>query len=294
MPTVNRYFTQGTSSEQNLVEDLIVESLSIYGEELFYIPRTLVNKDEILGEDRLSEFNCLFPIEMYFENVEQFEGQGAFIQKFGLMMEQSATLVVAKRRWDELIGQYDATIIPSRPCEGDLIYFPLTKGLFEIRFVDHDSPFYQIGKLYVYKLSVEQFQYSSEHIDTGLHEVDGFERDKTFQDRGIIAIQLTATGSGYETCDVIITDPTGAGIGATAIAFCEDGQVVRVEMTSVGYGYSNETTVTLQGGANNATAVAIINDNIDEVESYGDNNKFLEESDDVIFDVDNPFGDPTC
>jgi len=179
MPT-NSYFTQGTSSEQNLVEDLIIESLKIYGKDLFYIPRQLVAKDEILGEDRLSRFQNSYPIEMYFDNIDSFAGQGAFIQKFGLMLEQSATLTVARKRWEQLIGVHGTTILPNRPCEGDLLYFPLTKGLFEIKFVTHQDPFYQLGKLYVYKLQVELFQYSSERLDTNIPEVDVFEELKTF------------------------------------------------------------------------------------------------------------------
>lgn len=175
----NVYFTQGTRNEQNLVEDLIIESLKIFGQTLYYIPRKLVSKDDILGEDRLSEFKTSFPIEMYFENVDSFDGQGAFIQKFGLMMEQSATLVVARRRWEQLIGRYNQTTIPTRPNEGDLLYFPLTNGLFEIKFVKHQDPFYQLGKLYVYKLQVELFQYASERIDTGIREIDVFESLKT-------------------------------------------------------------------------------------------------------------------
>lgn len=171
----NPYFTQGTAGEQNLVEDLIIESLKIYGRDLFYIPRTLVSKDDVLGEDRLSEFKNAYPIEMYFENIDSFNGQGAFIQKFGLMMEQSATLVVARKRWEGLIGKKGTTILPNRPCEGDLIYYPLTGGLFEIKFVKHQDPFYQLGRLYVYKLQVELFQYSSERIDTGVTKIDAFE-----------------------------------------------------------------------------------------------------------------------
>ena len=141
MTTTNVYFTNGTPSEQMLIEDLIIESLRIYGQEVVYIPRTLVSKDNVLGEDRLSEFKTAFPIEMYFENVDSFAGQGPFLQKFGLMMEQSATLVVARRRWDQFIGRYGVTQLPNRPCEGDLIYFPLTKGLFEIKFVEQEKNF---------------------------------------------------------------------------------------------------------------------------------------------------------
>lgn len=178
--TRNVYFSHGTQNEQYLLEDIIVESLSIFGSDFYYIPRTLIGKDKILGEDRLSKFKTAYPIEMYLESVDGFEGQGAFIQKIGLMIEQSATLTVARRRWDQLVGRYGQTIIPTRPCEGDLLYFPLTKAMFEIKFVQHQDPFYQLGKLYVYKLQVELFQYASEHIDTGIKEIDAFETLKSF------------------------------------------------------------------------------------------------------------------
>ena len=177
---INPYFTQGTTNEQNLVEDLIIESLKIYGKDLFYIPRTLVSVDNVFGEDRLSKFQNSYPIEMYFDNIDSFAGQGAMLQKFGLIMEQSATLTVARKRWQQLIGNQGTTILPNRPCEGDLLYFPLTKGLFEIKFVQHQEPFYQLGKLYVYKLQVELFQYASERLNTGIQEVDEFENLKSF------------------------------------------------------------------------------------------------------------------
>ena len=113
------YFANARQSEQLVTEDIICEAISIYGQDFFYIPRTLVGKDEILGEDRLSEFKSAYEIEMYLESHDGFEGQGAFIQKFGLMMEQSATLVVARKRWQQLIGRFGETIIPTRPCEGE-------------------------------------------------------------------------------------------------------------------------------------------------------------------------------
>lgn len=175
----NVYFTHGTRNEQYLLEDLIIESISIWGQEFYYIPRTLVAKDDILGEDRLSKFKNAYRIDMYLETVDGFEGQGAFIQKFGLMMEQSATLTVARRTWERLVGKHE-TIIPGRPAEGDLLYFPLTKGLFEIKFVDHQDPFYQLKNLYVYRLQVELFQYASEKIETGIDEIDVFETIKSF------------------------------------------------------------------------------------------------------------------
>lgn len=176
----NKYFAQGTTTERSLVEDLIIESISFYGQTFYYIPRVLVSKDDILGEDRLSKFQNAYPIKMYLETVDGFEGQGAFIQKFGLMNEQSVTLTLARKTWDKTVGKYGTTILPNRPGEGDLIYFPLTKGLFEIKFVQSRDPFYQLGKLYVYKLEVELFQYASEKIDTGVPDIDVFEDLKSF------------------------------------------------------------------------------------------------------------------
>jgi hypothetical protein len=194
----NPYFTQGTSNEQDLIEDIIIESLKIYGKDFYYIPRTQYSADRIFGEDRLSKFEHAYPIEMYFDNITSFAGQGAMIQKFGLLMDQSATLTVARKRWTDLIGIHGTTHLPSRPNEGDLIYYPLTKGLFEIKFVKHQEPFYQLGRLYTYKLDIELFQYSSEKIDTGIPEIDAFETLKSF-DTTINPVIEDATGFADNT-----------------------------------------------------------------------------------------------
>lgn len=298
MPGPNVYFTQGTINEQRLMEDMIIETLSIYGQQLYYIPRTLISKDDILGEDRLSEFKDAYGIEMYFENVDSFDGQGAFIQKFGLMMEQSATLVVARRRWEQLIGRYGKTIIPTRPNEGDLLYFPLTGGLFEIKFVKHQDPFYQLGQLYVYKLQVELFQYASERIDTNIEDIDVFESLKThsidpsISDAGVVsAINVVNGGTNYTTASIsIMSDPIN-GQGAQAEAVIEDGSIVAINITSAGTGYKQPPTVVIEGDGEGATAVAITDVDIDKVQSYGDNNSFQREARDIIFDENNPFGE---
>ena len=302
MSTTNVYFTQGAKSEQMLIEDIIIESLKIYGQEVFYIPRTLVSKDNILGEDRLSKFTSSFPIEMYFENVDSFDGQGAFIQKFGLMMEQSATLVVARRRWDQLIGRYGVTTIPTRPNEGDLIYFPLTKGLFEVKFVQHQDPFYQLGKLYVYKLQVELFQYASERIDTGIEDVDAFESLKTFSTDisrnvhgGVAAVTVTQRGSGYTSVPTVkFVSITGQGAAATAVlgTGANAQKVISVTITSSGSGYATASLVEFEGGGGTgAAATSIAQINIDKSDSYGDNNSFAYEANDINFNESNPFGD---
>jgi hypothetical protein len=302
MTTTNVYFTHGTRNEQMLIEDLIIESLRIYGNELFYIPRTLVSKDNVLGEDRLSLFKSSFPIEMYFENVDSYGGQGAFIQKFGLMIEQSATLVVARRRWDQFVGRYGVTTVPDRPNEGDLIYFPLTNSLFEIKFVQHQDPFYQLGKLYVYKLQVELFQYSSERIDTGIAEVDAFESLKTFSTNtsrskygSVTSVQVTDSGTGYTSAPTV-TFISGSGFGATAVAVMgtgtDAGKVISINVTDGGQGYQVPPAIEFTGGnGTGAAAIATIAVDIDKVESYGDNNTFKEEAQDILFNENNPFGE---
>ena len=291
----NPYFKFGTNSEQNVVENLIIECLGIYGQEMFYIPRTLVSKDEILGEDRLSEFKNAYPIEMYFENVDGFGGNGAFMSKFGLMIEQSATLVVARKRWQQAVAQYGQTILPNRPAEGDLLYFPLTGGLFEIKFVQHQNPFYQIGKLYTYKLDIELFQYASERIDTGYNVIDDFESLKTFDidpsvtKFGMIdSIQVTNGGTGYTSATVSITSTTGKG--ATATVVISNGTISAINVTNPGTGYK-DVTVVITGDGSDATATATLINDIDKVESYGDNNSFKREAESFIFNDRNPFGE---
>ena len=185
MPT-NFYFqsgnTSGTTNEQRLVEDLVIESLKIYGHDVYYLPRTIANKDPILGEDPLSYFSQFYPLEMYLENVEGFEGDGDLFTKFGFEFRAQATFVVSKRRWEESVANNAENLqLETRPAEGDLLYFSKTKTFFEIKYVDFLNPFYQLGKIYVYKLKCEVFEYSSEMFDTGNPEIDAIE-DNNSQD----------------------------------------------------------------------------------------------------------------
>ena len=179
MPT-NNYFQNGggigETSEQRLIEDLIIESLKIYGHDTFYLPRTLVNKDNIFDEDQLSSFDAAYPLEMYLENVQGFAGQGDIFTRFGMEVRDQATFILAKRRWEDMVTRQSPTLQTNhRPNEGDLIYFSRTKSLFEIKYVDFQNPFYQANQIYVYRLTCELFEYSSEDIDTGIAEIDAIE-----------------------------------------------------------------------------------------------------------------------
>lgn len=172
----NFYFQSGVpggrSSEQLLMEDIIIECLKIYGFDVYYIPRTSVNEDDILTEDPLNKYDNAYPLEMYLSNVSGFEGEGDLLSKFGVEIRDTATFIVARRRWDEVVAKKGNVQLTTRPAEGDVLYFPLTKSYFEIRRVETRDPFFQVGKLYVYKLECELMQFSSERFDTGNTEID--------------------------------------------------------------------------------------------------------------------------
>lgn len=183
MPT-NFYFQQGTAigatNEQRLMEDLIIEAIQIKGHDIYYMPRLSVNLDTIFGEDTLNQFNEVYPIEMYLNNVQGWEGDGELMSKFGIQVTDQATFVVSKRRWEDAIAsQTDTLQLPLRPAEGDLLYFAKTKSFFEIKYVNHLDPFFQLGKFYVYSLQCELFQYSSEKVNTGNAEIDDRAMEKT-------------------------------------------------------------------------------------------------------------------
>ena len=170
--TTNVFFNQAVKSEQNLVEDLVVESLRMYGHNCFYLPRTIVNEDTILGEAANSTFDDAYEVEMYLEGVEGFEGEGDLYSKFGVEVRDSATFVISRRTWERFVSLDVNLATGLRPNEGDLIYFPLSKSLFEIKFVEHENPFYQLGKLFVFKMSCDLFEYSGEKFDTSLEALD--------------------------------------------------------------------------------------------------------------------------
>ena len=162
----------GRASEQLLMEDIIIECLKIYGFDVYYIPRTSVNEDDVLTEDPLNKYSNAYPLEMYMSNVTGFEGEGDLLTKFGVEIRDSATFIVARRRWDEVVARDGGAQLTTRPSEGDILYFPITKSYFEIRRVETRDPFFQVGKLYVYKLECELMQYSSERFETGVEEIN--------------------------------------------------------------------------------------------------------------------------
>ena len=180
----NLYFNNYEfNGEQNLVENLIIESIKIYGVNCYYMPRKLIAEDKLFGEDILSKFNTVngsdvvnaHIVEMYIKSVDGFEGEGDFLSKFNIEIRDEMVLTVARKRFDEEVPTENTTNAIGRPSEGDLIYFPLNNKIFEVKFVEHESVFYQMGSLQTYDLRCELFEYSHERLNTGIAAIDGIE-----------------------------------------------------------------------------------------------------------------------
>ena len=171
----NPFFNQKHPGEQNLIENMTTEHIKMFGWDMVYVPREMINEDKIFGEAGWYKFEDAFPIEMYIESVNGFEGSGDIITKFGLQVKDKVTLIVSRKRFQNEVTSIREEIV--RPREGDLVYFPLSNGLFEINFVEHENPFYVIGKNYTYKLSCELFTYDHSKMATGVDTIDSVETD---------------------------------------------------------------------------------------------------------------------
>ncbi len=277
MPT-NVYFDTGTKPEQHLYEDLMIEQLKIYGQDVFYIPRTLVKEDSLFGEDTLSKFDDAYQIEMYFENVEGYEGEKEIMSKFGLQMNEDVTFVVARRRFEQLVSHDSNLIVKTRPNEGDLVYFPKVKKIFEISFVDHDDPFYQVHNVPAFKLKCKTFEYSSEDMDTGITEIDAIEVDNSL-DQLVYQISMEQSSTTTYNEGLELEDGTGnleqeAATGGTD--------------NLIGENETGGDNVVLETG-DYIIQEAYVTDTIDENAM----NDFFDKQDDTVIDFteSNPFGD---
>ena len=234
------YFTHGTRNEQFLLQNLVEEHLKMFGMDIMYCPREIMQKDGVFNEEVIGEFNDGYLIEAYMENFDGFQGGGDLLTKFGVAQTDEITMVISQQRFSDLISQfllidkdYQA---PERPQEGDLIYLPLTNNYFEIKFVEHEEPFYQLGKGYVYKLKAELFEYSDEKGDV-------FDGDEDLVDYG------------YTVKHYYLTT---AGTNATGTPVVSNGAVTNIFISDNGSKYNETPAVTITGDGTGATAEAFM------------------------------------
>tara|TARA_S200002703_G_scaffold156915_1_gene163555 strand:+ start:5675 stop:6538 length:864 start_codon:yes stop_codon:yes gene_type:complete len=283
----NVHFTQGTTNEQHLYEDLVIESLKIYGQDVYYIPREIVNRDRILEDDTVSRFDNAYRIEMYIENTDGFDGEGDLFTKFGVEIRDAATFIVARRRWQNSVARFENDPVTRpfyRPREGDLIYLTLSKSMFEITRVETERPFYQLKDLPVFQLRCELFDYNDEDLDTGIEEIDNLESLHAYHTKltvgsGLVFDVGEELHQGNMRGEVAIYDEP-AGILYVAHSGSTTGEFAEWVTTSAVVGQTNNTSVTptligedLQDGAQNS-----------DFDTIGD--AFVD------FSESNPFGDP--
>ncbi|AGN33586.1 neck protein [Synechococcus phage S-IOM18] len=244
----------GSAQEQTFLENLVVESIELYGQDIYYLPRTYVDRDTIFQEVESSTFTQALQVRAYVNNVEGWEGQGELLSKFGVRIEDKTTFVFSRSKFTEKVDDNAALNVEGRPNEGDLIWFPATKHLFEIQFVEAERPFYQLGKGYVWECQCELFEYSDEDLDTGVTEIDAIET--AFANS--IKLVMDAGGSGdFSVGEEIVGDLYRAAATATI----DSGAVNAITVTDGGEYYKSAIppTVTISGGGGNgATATATV------------------------------------
>ena len=232
---LNPFFIQGTSGEQSLVQDLINEQLKMYGVECYYLPRQYATTDNVIKEVISSDFNYSYPIEAYVENYEGYGDNVVMLSKFGIQAENELTVTISKERFENYISPLIKNLpnveLSTRPKEGDLIYFPLGDRLFEIKFVEHEKPFYQLKKNYVYTLTCQLFRPEDEILDTGIEEIDDtFDTDFNLRTLTVVAAGTTATASaGIVTTggvnQIIITDRGERYLSAPTVAISSSPRI---------------------------------------------------------------------
>ena len=285
---LNPFFTQGTKNEQNLVQDLINEQLKMYGVECYYLPRKYLTTNTVIREVVQSKFDDAYPLEAYVNNYDVYQGNGTVLSKFGIEVQQDINLTISKDRFENyitpLIRNETGIKLSTRPKEGDLIWFPLDDRLYEIKFVEHAKPFYQLKELYVYELQCEVFRYEDETVDTGVGSIDdeteeiGYSQTltltgvgttatavTTFRNGGIQFIDLLNSGAGYRaTPTVAISSAPAGGITATAVAITTSAvglttsfAIESIRITNPGAGYLSPPSISFQGGGGTGIAVTV-------------------------------------
>jgi hypothetical protein len=275
----------GSAQEQTFIENLIVESIEIYGQDIYYMPRTYVNRDTILGEVENSRFTQALQVRAYVNNVEGWEGQGELLSKFGVRIEDKTTFVFSREKFTSAVDDNAVLNVEGRPNEGDLIWFPATKHLFEIQFVEAERPFYQLGKGFVWECQCELFQYADEALDTGVAEIDGIEAAFA----NAITVNFAAGGTGTFTVGEVVAGGT-SNVTAEVKAWNATDRQLQVYNRSGIFTIPETVTGQTSGAAWTSASYNTLN-NVNTADSIDTNFGFETADDDIIdFTEGNPFG----
>ena len=280
----NSFFTQGTTGEQDLVGSLVTEQIKMFGKDVYYIPRTLVDRDSVFEEDSLSAFNGAYLIEAYIEDATGFRGDGDMFSKFGVRISDQVTFIISRERFTAAVDDNAQLIVEGRPNEGDLIHLPMANKTFEIQFVEHEVPFYQLGKVHVWGLRCELFEYSDEDFNTGVAEVDALEVNFA----NAVTINVADGGTGDFVAGEIVT---GGSSNVTSEVKSWNSATRQLIVFNRSGMYAIPETLT--GNTSGAAWTSATYNTLNNMNSDTDQNFTLETQADAILDFteSNPFGD---
>ena len=285
----NPHFKYGVRSEQNMFEDITIEALQMYGQDVYYLPREIVNKDTVFLDDVPSRFSSSYKVEMYIENAEGFGGEGDLFTKFGVELRDQATFVVARKRWQQLIGSR-LTEKNFRPREGDLIYLPLSQSIFQIERVETETPFYQLEQLPTFRMTCELFEYSDEDFDTNIASIDVVEAEGAFQYK----LTLDSAGGGYTIGETVIQFGETYNMKGEVTFWSDSGNELRLAHVGATDGNFHEftTNALVVGQTSSGAATPTLVEQLQEIQQDAQNAIFDSfESDFLDFSESNPFGD---
>ena len=277
---LNNYFQKYNNNEGNLLEDLVQESIQVFGHEVSYLPRTQNNLDNIFGEATASSFESAYPVEVYIKTTDGFEGEGAFVGRFGLEIREQITFSMSQRTWKGL-G------LTTRPLEGDLIWFDTAQKMFEIMFVEHQAIFYQLGRLPTFDLSCEFFEYSSEDIDTGIPKIDAVEAESAYS----VEYGYSANSGVFSTNETIIGSQSGASAKVLKLRDVP-GLGLFVRVSNIVGSFTNGEIITGQTTSETATMSTVIKEFAEDPQAK---NVEIESTAEGIIDFTegNPFSEGT-
>ena len=280
----NSFFTQGTTGEQDLVGSLVTEQIKMFGKDVYYIPRTLVDRDSVFEEDSLSAFNGAYLIEAYIEDATGFRGDGDMFSKFGVRISDQVTFIISRERFTAAVDDNAQLIVEGRPNEGDLIHLPMANKTFEIQFVEHEVPFYQLGKVHVWGLRCELFEYSDEDFNTGVAEIDAVEVNFA----NAVTINVADGGTGDFVAGEIVTGGSSNVTSEVKTWNSATRQLVVYNRSGI---YAIPETLT--GNTSGAAWTSATYNTLNNMNSDTDQNFTLETQADAILDFteSNPFGD---
>lgn len=293
----NPYISLKNRGEQSLYENILIEAIQFYGQDVYYLPREVVEREDIFLDSIQSQFSDAYKVETYIENAEGFEGEGDLFTKFGIELRDQATFVIARRRWRDLVGDRLAEEYQFRPREGDLIFLPLSESLFEVKKVETESPFYQLSQLPLFRMQCELFEFSDEDFDTGIESIDQVEEEHAFQYELTMPADIGPDSEGfsayYEVGENVYQQFDDFKLEGEVTDWNSETRILKIAHTGADDGKYHEWSTTHKVIGSYADLIPVSEEEgVNELDRLGQKQVFDDFANDFVdFSESNPFGD---